>query len=105
MVRQFWQMVTNTINNYQPGFILGRKEALFGDVKSLGVSPVNTILILSRYFIWQQKFTTKALDDVHYINFMNGKLNLVYQCQKLKNIELNSIKDWRLFLSHFDVLI
>ena len=62
VVGQFWQMVGNTIENYFPKFILGRKEALFGDIITSGESPINTLLILSRFFIWQQKFTTKQLD-------------------------------------------
>ena len=104
VVRQFWQMVGNTIGNYYPEFVLGRKEAIFGFAKEKGTSAINTILILSRYFIYQQKFNTKKLDDVHYINFIKDQLSLIYISQKAKNKEIDFIKDWVYFLDHFDVV-
>ena len=105
VVGLFWQMVGNTISNYYPEFVLGRREAIFGYANEKGTSPLNTILILSRYFIYQQKFNKKLLDDVHYINFIKDQLSLIYNVQKNKNKEIDFIKDWKFFLEHFDVEI
>ena len=71
VVREFWLMVANFLSNFYPNFILGRKEALFGDNNSSGSSAINTILLLARYFIWKQKFTKKDLDEVLFINYLS----------------------------------
>ena len=78
VVQEFWCMITNLVRNFLPKFQLGRKEALFGDQNSPGSSVVNTILILSRYFIWKQKFTSKKLDEVTFINYMRDHLLIIF---------------------------
>ena len=62
VVQMFWVIINNFILNFCPRFCLGAKEAIFGDTNSGGDSLVNSILVLARYFIYQQKFTTKTLD-------------------------------------------
>ena len=103
VVREFWNMIANLISNFFPSFSLGRKEALFGDEKSAGDSILNTILILSRGFIWQQKFTSKELDEVNFLNFTRGHLFTISNCQKLKGKESEFWMDWKVILDHFQV--
>ena len=86
-------MITNLVRNFLPKFQLGRKEALFGDQNSPGSSVVNTILILSRYFIWKQKFTSKKLDEVTFINYMRDHLLIIFRVQKLKIKEVDFLID------------
>jgi hypothetical protein len=103
VVRQFWSMVGNLFSNFYPNFVLGRKEAIFGHSGSEGDSIFNTILILSRYFIWKQKFTSKRLDEVDYINYIRGQLELIYFC-KIANEKIDGFrKDWESILEHFQV--
>ena len=76
VVRQFWTMVENMLRNFYPQFVLGRKEAIFGHPGSEGDSIFNTLLILSRYFIWKMKFTKRILDEVDYLNYIKQQLFL-----------------------------
>ena len=97
-------MVANLILNFYPKFVLGQKEAIFGAVNWKGDSVINTILILARYFIYQQKFTSKELDEVNFINFVKKQLLLIYYCKKMKNRELEFIHEWDDILDHFQVI-
>ena len=106
VVQEFWLMVGNHISNYHPEFILGKKEALFGDQTSMGSSPVNTILNIGRYFIWRQKFSKKTLDEIDFILYTNYQLNTIVESQKLKNTTkkfTEFVKDWGYILDHFQV--
>ena len=84
IVRGFWQIVSNCITNFYPDFVLNRKEALFGHVESGGDSVINTILALARYHIYQQKFTSKKLDEVQFILYMKDHLEIIYRVKKKK---------------------
>ena len=104
VVQQFWEMVANLISNFYPKFLLGKREAIFGAVNCKGDSVINTILILARYFIYQQKFTSKELDEVNFINFVKKQLLIIYHCKKLQNRELEFIREWDDILDHFQVI-
>ena len=41
---------------------------------NLSLWLANTILVLSRMFIWRQKFSTKRLDDANYFRFLRYEL-------------------------------
>ena len=73
-VLQFWTMVFAFLSNFMPQVGLGKNEALFGDINDKPESMVNTILVLSRMFIWRQKFSTKRLDDANYFRFLRYEL-------------------------------
>jgi hypothetical protein len=103
VVRQFWGMVEKIFSNFYPNFILGRKEAIFGHSGSEGDSVFNTILILSRYFIWKSKFTTKHLDEVDFINYLKGHLELIYFSKRNYEKQAKFIENWSLILDHFQV--
>ena len=96
-------MVSNLITNFFPKFSLGRKEALFGASNLKGDSVINTLLILARYFIFQQKFVSKELDEVNFINYVSKQLSLIYYCKSFKNKLLEFIKEWDVILDHFQV--
>ena len=96
-------MVANFFSNFYPKFELGMKEAIFGHCFSGGDSVFNTLLILSRYFIWKQKFTTKRLDEVDFINFIKTQLELIYSCKKVIEKQIEFIKEWEAILDHFQV--
>ena len=78
IVKEFWNMIKNCISNFFPEYILQRKDAIFGHVGSRGDSPINTILALARFFIYQQKFTSKELDEVKFLNYMKDHLEIIY---------------------------
>ena len=103
VVRQFWAMVENMIANFYPRFVLGRKEAIFGHFGSDGNSIFNTLLVLSRYFIWKMKFTKNILDEVDYLNYIKQKLELIHYCIKAKEKQKEFNDEWKLILNHFDI--
>ena len=45
VVRGFWSIVGTILTTYFPEFNLGRKEAIFGNVKSKGSSVINTMIL------------------------------------------------------------
>ena len=105
IVRQFWKMVENMLQNFFPGFVLGRREAIFGHSGSEGDSTFNTILMLSRYFIWKNKFTTKKLDEINYINYIKDQLELIYNCKIVKEKQVAFLEDWKALLEHFGICV
>ena len=98
-------MVANSLANFYPKLVLGKKEALFGDPNSAGDSVFNTMLLLSRYFIWKHKFTSKELDEVNFINYVKEQLSLIYNCKKITGKEVQFLTDWAVLLEHFQVLV
>ena len=96
-------MVENMISNFYPLFVLGRKEAIFGHSGSEGNSIFNTLLVLSRYFMWKMKFTKKILDEVDYLNYIKQKLELIHYCKKAKEKQNEFNEEWKLILNHFDI--
>ena len=103
-MRGFWQIVSTCITNFYPDFVLNRKEALFGHVESGGDSVINTILALARFHIYQQKFTSKELDEVRFILYMKDHLELIYRVKQKKDKEKLFLKDWYDILLHFQVI-
>ena len=103
VVQEFWKMVSNLIGNFFPKIILRRKECIFGASDLRGDSAVNTILMLARYFIFQQKFVTKKLDEVNFINFVQKSLSLIYQCKKIKSSLDEFVLEWGEVLDHFQI--
>ena len=93
------------LQNFFPGFVLGRREAIFGHSGSEGDSTFNTILMLSRYFIWRNKFTTKQLDEINYINYIKDQLELIYQCKIIKEKKIKFLEDWKALLEHFEICV
>ena len=94
VVQMFWVIINNFILNFCPRFCLGAKEAIFGDTNSGGDSLVNSILVLARYFIYQQKFTTKTLDEVNFFNFFRAQLTFMLQKVKKKFNERVLANEW-----------
>ena len=103
LVRDFWEIVENILKNCIPTFKLGRKEAIFGDMDTRANSVENTVLLLSREFIWVQKFTSKKLDIVLYINFMKRELTLLSEIVQTKNETNEFSKCWPPILDFFEV--
>ena len=66
-------------------------------------SVENTVLLLSREFIWVQKFTSKKLDIVLYINFMKRELTLLSEIVQTKNETNEFSKCWPPILDFFEV--
>ena len=105
MVSDFWSMVGNILNLYFPNFNLGRKEAIFGDHKSNGNSVINTIIVLSKQFIWTEKFGKKDLNEMHYTLFMRKELKLLLEIMQFKGEMTTLNTDWADILQHFEVEI
>ena len=95
-------MISNLISNFYK-FVLGEKEAFFGAENLKGDSPINTLLILARYFIYQQKFTTKHLDEVLFFNYAKTHISMIYQCKIARNQEAKFVDEWKDILEHFQI--
>ena len=103
VVREFWDMVGNILKFYYPNFTLGRKEAIFGDIKSKGDSVINTMLLLAKQFIWKEKFCSKNIDEVKYISFMRKELNYLLENMDFKGNGIKFRNEWINILEHFNV--
>ena len=103
VVQGFWEMVGNILTHYFPQFQLGRKEAIFGHVNSKQDSVLDTILLLSKQFLLKQKFTSKILDDVMYINFMRQELSQMTNIMQIRGKMSDFLKNWDSILDHFEV--
>ena len=88
---------------YYPNFTLGRKEAIFGDIKSKGESVINTMLLLAKQFIWKEKFCSKNIDEVKYISFMRKELNYLLENMDFKGNGIKFRNEWINILEHFNV--
>jgi hypothetical protein len=103
-VREFWDMVGNILTFYYPQFRLGRKEAIFGDVSTCSNSTINTLLSFSKQFIWNQKFSSKRLDEVKYINFIKKELQLLMDVMEFKGKIIEFREQFDSILDHFGIL-
>ena len=102
-VGEFWTMIGNIISFYFPGFKLGQKEAIFGDVNSSSNSIINVMLILAKEFIWKQKFGAKNLNEINYINFMRKELRFLYDIAEFKEDKYSFFAEWCSIFEHFEV--
>ena len=104
VVQEFWQIVKNCILIFHPQFSLNEKVAIFGHTSSTGDSPINTILSLARYFIYQNKFTTRELVETRFNNYMRDHLTIIFESNKVKDKEREFLLDWQDILLHFQVI-
>ena len=103
VVRDFWKMVGNILEFYYPNFTLGRKEAIFGDIKTKGDSVINTMLLLAKHFIWREKFGSRNIDEVKYISFMRKELGFLQENMDFKGNGIKFRTDWNSILEYFNV--
>ena len=104
VVREFWNMVGNILTYYYPQFRLGRKEAIFGDISTCSSSTINTLLSLSKQFIWNQKFSSKRLDEVKFINFIKQELKLLMDVMDSRGKIIEFREQFDSILEHFGIL-
>jgi hypothetical protein len=105
VVQGFWKIIGNMLTQHFQNFNLTIKEAIFGDIGSEGDSIINTILYLARQFIYRQKFTSKTLDEVAYILYMQKELKFLYDVHCFKNEKSKFLIKWASFLDRFDVVL
>ena len=105
VVQGFWKIIGNMLTQHFQNFNLTIKEAIFGDIGSDGDSIINTILYLARQFIYRQKFTSKTLDEVAYILYMQKELKFLYDVHCFKNEKSKFLIKWARFLDRFDVVL
>ena len=103
VVRDFWKMVGNILTLYFPTFKLGRKEAIFGDINSRGDSVINTVILLSKQFIWRQKFGSKNIDELQFIIYMRSELRFLIKTREFKGDGLPLPEEWVNILQHFNI--
>ena len=60
-------------------------------------------MILARGFIWKQKFTSKELDEINFINFAQQHLLTIFLTHKLKGKENEFVDNWKDILEYFQV--
>ena len=85
VVNSFWANIGNFLRSIFPNIELSKREALFGDMMSKPDSIINTILLLSRHYIWKQKFTSGRLMWDRYIQYLKEELTLIYCVMKFQN--------------------
>ena len=66
-------------------------------------SVENTVLLLSREFIWVQKFTSKKLENRKYMNFMKNELTQLFQIVQINYKTNEFLKCWLPILNFFEV--
>ena len=96
-------MVGNFLTSYFPDFKLGRKEAIFGDVRTKGNSIINTILLLSKQFLWKQKFGSKNINELQFIIFMKQELKSLLEIMEFKGEKHKFCDEWGEILQHFEI--
>ena len=79
------------------------KEAIFGDYTSKGNSVVNTLIMLAKQFIWNQKFGSKSLGELEYILFMRKELSFLKDIAEFKGEFAEFYTDWVEILQHFEM--
>ena len=100
VVDEFWVMVDNTIKNFYPRFVLTKRVSFFGDIMADGSAPINNLLALARYFVYQQKFTSGKLDEVSFINYVRDHLLTIVQVKQRKG-DVDFLLEWQIILNHF----
>ena len=102
-VRDFWSMVGNFLNSYYPDFRLGQREAIFGDIDSKGDSVINTVILLSKQFLWRQKFGSKNINELQFILYMKSELEFLVKTAEFKEEKSSFFMAWDKILKHFDL--
>ena len=64
---------------------------------------INTLILLAKQFIWIQKFGSKLLCEVEFINFMRKELNILQEVMKFKGEYPEFYTEWVEILRHFEV--
>ena len=103
IVREFWTVVENILKDLFQDFILTQKEAIFLSSKHDSDTAVHTVLLLSRYYIWRQKFLDKKLDTSAYKNYMKTELWYCFNSIKIKLSGKVIPNDWGPILEYFKV--
>ena len=103
MVRDFWCMVGNILTSYYPDFRLGQREAIFGDINSKGDSVINTVILISKQFLWRQKFGSKNIDELQFILYMKSELEFLLKTADFKGEKSSFYMVWDKILKHFDL--
>ena len=100
---RFLEDGSQVLKTFEPNIILGEKEIIFGDIKNGPESVVNTVLALSKMFLWAQKFTSKRLDSAQYINYLKRELKSIFIICKVKELSLLDCKNSTQLLTFFDL--
>ena len=103
VVRDFWKMVGNILTSNFPNFSMGRKEAIFGEIKSRGDSVINTVILLAKQFLWRQKFGSKNIDELQFILYMRCELRFLIKTMESKGKGLPLCGDWDKIFDHFNI--
>ena len=96
-------MVGNMLNSYYPGFRLTQREAIFGDINSKGDSVINTVILLSKQFLWKQKFGSKNINELQFILYMKYELEFLLKTAEFKGEKSSFYMAWDKILKHFDL--
>ena len=76
-VKSLWLLLENILLNIGLPLNITKLLAIFGDNKSNGGSWVNSILSLTRYFIWVEKFRKGTLSGDSFKLFMGMRLKVM----------------------------
>ena len=101
-VKTVWLLLENVLFDIGLPLDINKLLAIFGDNKSNGGSWVNTILSLTRYFIWVEKFRKGTLSGNSFKVFMGLRLKVMKDIFTKKNY-INIDPAWGTLFAEFIV--
>ena len=102
-VRLIWEHLEQVLLEYNLDGIITKTRALFGENKTIGAGWKNSILSLTRYYVWTQKFFKKQLNSIAYNNFIKDRLGLQYKIFTKKQLLDKIEPNWLILFEAFGV--
>ena len=102
-VKLVWLYLENILFDIGLPCTITKTMALFGDNKSNGGSWINTILALTRYFIWVEKFRGGILSEDAFRLFMGMRLKTMELFFSRKNCHDNLDPSWWILFAEFSL--
>ena len=100
-VNRIWQHLRSILEDLGLESNITKALALFGDIKFNGAGWKNTLLILTRYFIWRKKFFKENLEVISYRAYIRSELQTIKQILDTKHGEADS--EWSSIFAEFDL--
>jgi len=103
VVRQFWLKVEGFLSNFSTGIIITKKIAIFGAIFDPVESFVNTVLMWSRHFIWKEKFKSKNLTEISFLNYIKSEVRHLIDILEGMRVPNKIIDYWAQIFQYFSL--